>query len=88
MVNAAVAQLEAARHEVDVANLGVSLAKDEVSQARDRFEAGVANNIEVVSAQDALARANNNQIGALYRYNQSRAGLAHAIGQIEKLYAK
>ncbi len=58
------------------------------SQARDRFQAGVANNLEVISAQDALARANDNQIAALYRYNQSRADLAHAIGQIEALYAK
>src|SRR5271157_2662656 len=82
------AQLDAAQHEVDVANLGVKLAQEEVSQARDRFQAGVANNIEVVSAQDALARANDNQIGALYRYNQSRADLSHAIGQIEELYSK
>jgi outer membrane protein TolC/ABC-type transporter Mla MlaB component len=82
------AQLEAARHEVDVANLGVSLAQEEVSQARDRFQAGVANNIEVVTAQDALARAYDNQIDALYRYNQSRADLSHAIGQIEGMYSK
>jgi outer membrane protein TolC/ABC-type transporter Mla MlaB component len=82
------AQLDAARHEVDVANLGVNLAQEEVSQARDRFQAGVANNIEVVSAQDALARANDNQINALYRYNQSRADFSHAIGQIEELYSK
>jgi outer membrane protein TolC/ABC-type transporter Mla MlaB component len=82
------AQLDAARHEVDVANLGVKLAQEEVAQARDRFQAGVANNIEVVSAQDALARANDNQIGALYGYNQSRADLSHAIGQIEGLYSK
>ncbi|MGD0221491.1 MAG: TolC family protein [Terriglobia bacterium] len=82
------AQLEAAQHEVDVANLGVKLAQEEVSQARDRFQAGVANNIEVVSAQDALARANDNQIAALYGYNQSRADLSHAIGQIEGLYSK
>jgi outer membrane protein len=82
------AQLDAAQHEVDVANLGVKLAQQEVSQARDRFQAGVANNIEVVSAQDALARANDNQIVALYRYNQSRADLSHAIGQIEGLYSK
>jgi outer membrane protein TolC len=82
------AQLDAARHEVDVANLGVSLAQEEVSQARDRFQAGVANNIEVVSAQDALARANENQIAALYGYNQARADLSHAIGQIEGLYSK
>ena len=82
------AQLEAAQHEVDVANLGVKLAQEEVSQARDRFQAGVANNVEVVSAQDSLARANDNQIAALYGYNQARADLSHAIGQIEELYAK
>lgn len=87
-VKTAVAELESARHEVDVANLGVKLAREEVSQARDRFEAGVTNNIEAVTAQDALARANDNQIGALYRYNQARADLAHALGQMESLYAK
>jgi len=82
------AQLEAAQHEVDVANLGVKLAQEEVSQARDRFQAGVANNIEVDSAQDSLARANDNQIAALYGYNQATADLSHAIGQIEGLYSK
>ena len=87
-VKTAAAQLEAARNEVNVANLGVQLARQEVDQARDRFQAGVANNIEVVSAQDALSRANDNQIAALYRYNQSRADLAHAAGQMEALYAK
>jgi outer membrane protein TolC len=87
-VKTAAAQLESARSQVDVANLGVSLAKQEVEQARDRFQAGVANNIEVVTAQDELARANDNQIAALYRYNQSRADLAHAVGQMEALYAR
>jgi len=87
-VKTALAQVEAARGEVTVANLGVDLAKQEVEQARDRFQAGVANNIEVVSAQDALSRANDNQIAALYRYNQARADLAHATGQMESLYAR
>ena len=87
-VKTAAAQLESARSQVDVATLGVSLAKQEVEQARDRFQAGVANNIEVVTAQDELARANDNQIAALYRYNQSRADLAHAAGQMEALYAR
>jgi len=87
-VKTGIAQLESARHEVEVANLGVKLAQEEVTQARDRFQAGVANNIEVITAQDALARANDNQIAALYRYNQSRADLAHAIGQTEALYSK
>ncbi len=87
-VKTAVARLEAALHEVKVANLTVVLAREEVSQARDRFQAGVADNIEVIGAQNALARANDNQIGALYRYNEARAELARATGQIEDLYAK
>ena len=73
---------------MNVANLGVDLAKQEVVQARDRFQAGVANNIEVITAQDELARASDNQIAALYRYNQSRADLAHSVGQMEAMYAK
>ncbi len=87
-VKTAVAQIESAKNEVDVANLGVDLAKEEVTQARDRFQAGVANNIEVITAQDELSRANDNQIAALYRYNQARADLAHATGRMELLYAK
>jgi outer membrane protein TolC len=87
-VKTALAQLQSARTEVNVANLGVDLAKQEVGQARDRFQAGVANNVEVITAQDALARASDNQIAALYRYNQSRADLAHSVGQMEAVYAK
>ena len=82
------AQLQAARNEVEVANSGIQLAHDEVGQARDRFQAGVANNIEVITAQDELSRASDNQIDALYRFNQSRADLAHAMGHIETLYSK
>lgn len=87
-VKTALLNLRSARSEVQVANLGVHLSKEEVDQARDRFKEGVANNIEVIQAQDALARANDNQIAALYRFNQARADLARAIGQMEKVYAK
>lgn len=87
-VKTATAQLDSARHQVEVANLGNQLAQEEVTQARDRFAAGVANNIEVVQAQDALSRANDNQIAALYQFNQARADLARAIGQMESIYTK
>ena len=87
-VKTALLNLASARNEVQVANLGVELAKDEVEQARDRFRAGVANNIEVISAQDSLSRANDNQIIALYRFNQARADYARSIGQMEKTYSK
>jgi outer membrane protein len=87
-VKTSLLNLQSARSEVQVADLGVQLAKEEVVQARDRFEAGVANNIEVISAQDSLSRANDNQIAALYRFNQARADFARAIGQTERTYAK
>lgn len=87
-VKSSIAQLESAKVQVEAANLGVSLATEGIVQAQDRFKAGVANNIEVVTAQDDYARANDNQILALYRYNQSRADLARATGQIEALYTK
>src|SRR5712672_2592612 len=87
-VKTALINLDSARNQVRVANLGVQLSKEEVDQARDRFNAGVANNIEVIQAQDSLARANDNQIAALYRFNQARADLARSVGQMEKVYSK
>src|SRR5436309_1884591 len=87
-VKTALLNLQSARNEVQVANLGVQLSREEVDQARDRFKAGVANNIEVIQAQDSLSRANDNQIAALYRFNQARADLARSMGQMEKVYAK
>jgi len=87
-VKTALLNLRSARNEVQVANLGVQLSKEEVDQARDRFKAGVANNIEVIQAQDSLSRANDNQIAALYRFNQARADLARSVGQMEKVYAR
>jgi outer membrane protein len=87
-VKTALINLESARNQVSVANLGVHLSREEVDQARDRFKAGVANNIEVIQAQDSLARANDNQIAALYRFNQARADYARSIGQMEKVYSK
>ena len=87
-VKTALINLESARNQVQVANLGVQLSREEVDQARDRFKAGVANNIEVIQAQDSLARANDNQIAALYRFNQARADFARSTGQMEKVYSK
>ena len=87
-VKSALDELAAARNSVDVANLGYKLAQEEVAQAQRRFQAGVTTNVEVVTAQDALARASDNQIGALYQFNLSRAALARATGEIEAMYTK
>lgn len=85
-VNTAVEILKSARQEVEMAADSLKLAEEEIRQARDRFEAGIAPNIEVTSAQDNLARAQDAHLGALYRYNQARADLAYACGQVENTY--
>jgi outer membrane protein len=87
-VKTALDELEAARSAVDVANLGYQLSQEEVAQAQRRFAAGVTTNVEVITAQDALARASDNQISALFRFNLSRANLARATGEIESMYSK
>ncbi len=85
-VQVAQAEQEAAANEVQVGDLAESLATEALSQARHRFEAGVSSNIEVINAQDELARATDNQISALYRLNQARADLARATGQLESQF--
>jgi outer membrane protein TolC len=87
-VRSAGADLSSGRSQVDVARSGLALADKELGQARERFAAGIANNIELITAQDSLARAHDNLIDALYRYNLAHAQLAHATGQIESLYGK
>jgi len=87
-VKTAQAKLETALEEVKVADDGLTLAQEEVTQARDRFEAGASDNIEVVTAQDTLARAFDDQIAALFTVNQARADLARSVGHIEDTYTK
>jgi len=78
--------LESAAQEVDVADQGRALAERELDLARERFQAGVTNNIEVISAQEALARAQENRILARARYSDAKAALARALGATERNY--
>ena len=79
-------ELQASRSDVDLGRQRLQLANQEVELARGRFAAGVTDNIEVTTAQDELAHANDVEIGALYRYNIARANLARAAGVIEQVY--
>ena len=85
-VQTAQAELDSARNEVDVAAQTTNLASEALLQARHRFEAGVSNNIEVINAQDELARASDSRINALYRLCQAHADLAKAMGRMETYF--
>lgn len=80
------AELQAALHQVELGRQEVQLANEEVSLSQGRFQSGVTDNIEVTTAQDSLARANDAEIGALFRYNIARAQLARAVGGVEQTY--
>ncbi len=70
-----------------VAKNASDLAADQLSQAQDRFTAGVASNIEVVQAQEVVATATDNYIASLYAHNLAKISLARALG-ISELRAR
>ena len=74
--------LSSARSQVETAREGLTLAESELAQAQRRYQAGVANSLEVTDAQTRLDRARDNQIAALYNYNLARIELATATGTI------
>jgi len=85
-IREALLNLESAAEQVTVAGSGLELAERELQYASDRFRHGVANNIEVVTAQDALARALDNRINALAQHAEAKIALARALGDTEEAY--
>jgi outer membrane protein TolC len=85
-VQAVSLDLHAAEDRVRVAEGALALARQQVEQARDRFAAGVADNLEVVQAQEALAGAEENRIASLYAINAARFSLARVLGGAETSY--
>ncbi len=82
-VRSAVLDLNAAAEQVDVARSSVDLAEQALAQSQDRFSAGVADNLEVVQAQEALAAAHESYIQSLYAHNLAKVELAYSIGDAE-----
>ncbi len=80
--------LRAADERVAVAESAQALAREQLAQARDRFASGVADNLEVVQAQEALATAAENQIASLFARNVARLSLARTLGGVETSYAE
>jgi len=82
-VRTALLDLKTAADQVAVAQDNLNLATQTLTQARDRFAAGVTDNIEVVQAQDSVANANQSLISAIYMHNLAKVSLARAVGATE-----
>jgi len=83
-IREALLTLDSTDRQVGVAAEGQQLAERELRLAQDRFEAGTANNVEVVTAQDQLARAEENYILAVSRHVDAKCALARALGNTQK----
>jgi outer membrane protein TolC len=83
-VRTAFLDLQSAADQVVVAQNNVDLAAQTLTQAQDRFKAGVTNNIEVVQAQESVTSANESYIESLYAFNLAKISLARAMGFAEE----
>lgn len=82
-VRAALLDLNSAADQVAVAESNLGLANQTLEQARDRFAAGVTDNIEVVQAQQSVSGAQQNFINSVYAHNLAKVALARAMGAAE-----
>jgi outer membrane protein TolC len=83
-IREALLNLNSAAEQVTVAKEGQDLAQRELELSQDRFQAGTTNNVEVVTAQDELARAEENYILAVSSHMDAKFALARALGDTEK----
>jgi outer membrane protein TolC len=83
-VRTAFFNLRSSSELVRVAESNIDLANETLTQAQDRFAAGVADNLEVVQAQESVASANQSYIASLYSFNLAKISLAQSLGVAER----
>jgi len=83
-VRTALFNLESSSELVAVARSNIELAEQTLTQSRDRFTAGVADSVEVVQSQEALASAHEQYITSLYNHDSAKISLARALGLAEE----
>src|SRR5450755_151225 len=83
-VRNALLDLKSSSDQGEVAQSSVNLAEQALTQSRDRFSAGVTDNLEVIQAQEALASAHESLISSLYFHNLAKVSFARALGRAEE----
>jgi len=85
-IRSSMLDVDAASQLVKVAQSNVELAKQELSDERDRFTAGVDTNLPVLDAQASVTGADAQLVQALYQYNVAKLYLARNTGVVETRY--
>ncbi len=81
--NAAI-DLDVANDQVNTAESNRKLALATLQQSQDRFAVGVADSVEVVNSQEALAAADHDYVSSLFSQHLAKITLARAMGEAEK----
>jgi outer membrane protein TolC len=82
-VRQAFLDLAAATSQVDVAERNLQVTRESLDLTRQRFAAGVTDNLEVVQTEEALAAAELDRINSLFAHNLAKLNLARAIGRAD-----
>ncbi len=85
-VRDSVLDIEAAAKLVEATHSNVELANEALSEAQQRFHAGVSDNLPVSQAQSQTEQANDQYISALYQHNVAKLALARALGVAQTNY--
>jgi outer membrane protein TolC len=73
--------LQASTTQVDVARTNIAVTTQNLDLTRQRFDAGVSDNVEVVQSQEALTTAHFDYINSIFAHNLAKLSLARAIGR-------
>ncbi|HEY8310916.1 MAG TPA: TolC family protein [Gemmatimonadaceae bacterium] len=84
-VSSAILDIRSAQQQVQATREQLRLAEQEVSQARERFRAGVAGNADVITALLQLTTARTAVIDAQTNFQMARVALARAQGVVTTL---
>jgi outer membrane protein len=80
-----VLDLASARQQVAIAGDRLRLAEQELSQAQERFQSGVASSVETTNAQSSVIAARDALIQARVNYGTARVSVYRALGVIDQL---
>lgn len=79
-VRDSILDIQSAEKLVEVSRSNVALAREALTEAQERYKAGVDNNLAVSQALAALAQADNQYVSSLYQHNMAKLSLARALG--------
>ncbi|MBT9331016.1 TolC family protein [Acidipila sp. 4G-K13] len=85
-VRDSILDIQSAQKQVEVARSNVQLANEALSEAQQRYAAGVSDNLAVSQAQQTVAQANEQYVTSLYSHNIAKLSLARALGIAQRSY--